>query len=801
MARVQASMSRGLSESLDHVAALVVVLAGLLHAFSIATPWDGQPAGWLQLLGLAILAWMLDRFRTPSRAALLGWLFATAWLAGTFWWMFVAMHTYAGLDAWLAGLAVLTLAAVLALYYAAACAAFTALAPRNMFWAGCVFAALWLLAEMARGIWFTGFGWGAAGYAHVGMLGSAAKYVGAYGVSAFVALISYLIAACFQPLPIAQRARLAGAAAAIAAIMAWSPGDFTRPVSSLRVALLQGNIAQEEKFRPGTGIPDSLRWYSEQLAASTASLVVAPETAIPVLPQQLPTDYWMSLQQRFATGSQAALIGMPLGDVLNGYTNSVVGLKPDGQVQGMQASYYRYDKYHLVPFGEFIPPFFRWFTDMMNIPLGDFTRGQIGQASFEWQGQRLAPNVCYEDLFGEELASRFVDVATAPTIFVNTSNIGWFGDTVVIDQHLNISRMRALEFERPFIRATNTGSTAIVDHTGRVTYTLARHTRGVLTGEVQGRTGATPYAWWVARFWLWPLWLIAMFIVLLAIGLGESTRVRRCRELQQPPAVATGRRWLPGNHTALLGRPALLFIKHVRVESRKYICHWKTVRYLGKNLLNGERNMPAAVGTSEILHFFQAWAANPLRVASVVPSSSSLSMVITREISATTGPVIELGPGTGVFTRALLRRGVREQDIVLIESGNEFVGHLRSQFPAASILEMDAAKLRSTQIPDELMAGAVISGLPFLSMPTRKVIEVLTGAFRKLRVDGALYLFTYGYVCPIPKKLLDRLGLEATHIGGTFVNFPPAVVYRIRRHPPSPCSPSRNLAAINILNP
>ena len=110
MARVQASMSRGLSESLDHVAALVVVLAGLLHALSIANPWDGQPAGWLQLLGLGTLAWMLARCGMPSRAALLGWLFATAWLAGTFWWMFVAMHTYAGLDAWLAGLAVLTLA-------------------------------------------------------------------------------------------------------------------------------------------------------------------------------------------------------------------------------------------------------------------------------------------------------------------------------------------------------------------------------------------------------------------------------------------------------------------------------------------------------------------------------------------------------------------------------------------------------------------------------------------------------------------------------------------------------------------
>ena len=147
------------------IAAFLAVVAGLLHAASMATPWNAQPAGWLQLIALAMLAWQLGRCTRPAQAALLGWLFATAWLSGTFWWMFVAMHTYAGLAVWLAAFAVLALAAVLALYYGAASAAFVALAPRNTLWAGCVFAALWLLAEMARGVWFTGFGWGAAGAA------------------------------------------------------------------------------------------------------------------------------------------------------------------------------------------------------------------------------------------------------------------------------------------------------------------------------------------------------------------------------------------------------------------------------------------------------------------------------------------------------------------------------------------------------------------------------------------------------------------------------------------------------------
>ena len=129
------------------------------------------------------------------------------------------------------------------------------------------------------------------------------------------------------------------------------------------------------------------------------------------------------------------------------------------------------------------------------------------------QGQRLAPNICYEDLFGEELAARFKDAALAPTIFVNVSNLAWFGDTVAVDQHVAISRMRTLEFQRPFVRATNTGATAILDHQGQTLAALPRLTEGVLVGEVQGREGLTPFAWWAARFGLWPLWLLGLGVV------------------------------------------------------------------------------------------------------------------------------------------------------------------------------------------------------------------------------------------------------------------------------------------------
>ena len=282
----------------------------------------------------------------------------------------------------------------------------------------------------------------------------------------------------------------------------------------LKLALLQGNIPQDEKFEQGSGVPLALAWYAEQLRSEAASLVVAPETAIPLLPQQLIPGYLEGLQARYTQGDQAALLGIPLGNAREGYTNSVLGWRPAAGAAPEPA--YVYHKHHLVPFGEFIPPLFKWFTEMLNIPLGDFNRGTLGQPSFEWQGQRIAPNICYEDLFGEELAARFFDPAQAPTVLVNFSNIGWFGNTLAVDQHLQISRMRALELERPMVRATNTGATVIIDHRGVVTHALERFSRGVLRGEVHGRglgvsgdAGITPFAWWASRWGLWPLWLLA----------------------------------------------------------------------------------------------------------------------------------------------------------------------------------------------------------------------------------------------------------------------------------------------------
>ena len=182
--------------------------------------------------------------------------------------------------------------------------------------------------------------------------------------------------------------------------------------------------------------------------------------------------------------------------------------------------------------------------------------------------------------------------------------------------------------------------------------------------------------------------------------------------------------------------------------------------------------------------FFRAWLSDPLRVAAVIPSSPALAAVMTAEISAATGPVIELGAGTGVFTRALIARGVPEEQLALIEYGSDFARLLQLRFPRARTLWMDAARLREVELFAEgSSAGAVVSGLPLLSMSPKKVISILDGAFRHLQPDGAFYQFTYGPRCPVSRRMLDRLGLKATRIGQAFLNIPPAAVYRISRRP------------------
>ena len=515
---------------------VLLPIAGAAQALSLAWPfaWGVSPLGiapgqavwWLQLLALAVLAQSLLASQTVKQAMWRTWLFSVAWMCGTIWWLFISMHTYGGLPVPLAAFAVFLLSACLALFYMLVGGLFKHLAGVNNAYTAIIFAAFWLLAELARGTWLTGFPWGAVGYAHLdGLLAVIAPYVGVYGMSFVAAFVAMAAAQLFVSSRNAHRSGLVKGQSAVvfgALLVVWGlgsqskspmPADATLP-HALEVTLLQGNIPQNEKFQAGTGIATALSWYAEQLQTSRSSLTITPETAIPLLPQQLPTAYWADLLKPYQNGSQAALIGLPMGGYAQGYSNAVLGFKPSTGV-GLVAPF-QYNKNHLVPFGEFIPPFAKWFIDLMQIPLGTFNRGGLDQPTFNWQGQRLGLNICYEDLFGEELAHGFANPATAPTILVNVSNIAWFGNTVAIDQHLNIARLRSMELGRSSIRATNTGATVIIDAQGQVTQSLERHTRGALVGQVWGSTVITPYAWWVSRFWLWPLWLLGVGVLVLS---------------------------------------------------------------------------------------------------------------------------------------------------------------------------------------------------------------------------------------------------------------------------------------------
>ncbi|MEX8511134.1 MAG: apolipoprotein N-acyltransferase [Leptothrix ochracea] len=488
----------------------LAALAGVLQALSVApTPQPG-----LQILAWALWVWSLQG-ASPQQAALRGFSFGWAWLSSSLWWIFISLNSYGHLPAVASAAAVGLLTAFLAL--------FPMLAALGYVRSGFSGFAFWaLLSELGRATLLGGFPWAAPGYAHVdGPLSILAPWIGVHGLG--------FLAVAWAAFLVAQRKRWRSAAGVVVIgltlVVALPPTwtapitqalsvDFTQPSGTLRVALLQSNVMQDEKFDLDH-IDAVLDWHAEQLQNIKADLIVTPETAIPLLQQQLPTGWWERLAASFepsAAGSRHALIGMPLGNRRQGYSNAVVGLG-GGAAAGAYGAY-RYDKYHLLPFGEFVPFGFRWFVELLQIPLGDFNRGVLAAPSFTVGQERIGPSICVEDLYGEEMASRFMDAATAPTMLASLSNLAWFGPTVALDQHLHIARMRALEMQRPFLHATNTGASAFIDHRGVVQQQVPRQTRAVLEGWVQGRTGVTPFARWAGRWGLIPLGLLAI------LGLG-----------------------------------------------------------------------------------------------------------------------------------------------------------------------------------------------------------------------------------------------------------------------------------------
>jgi apolipoprotein N-acyltransferase len=474
---------------------LLCALAGAANVLAFA-PFCWWP---VQIVLLAPLLRVASDEPNVKRNLLYGWAYGFGWLTSGFYWLYISMHDYGGMPAPMAALAVVLLALSLGSLYALALGVATwwqrrwrVLPPLAMLM---LFPAAWALADWVRGWIFTGFPWVAAGYAHTASpLAGFAPLIGVYGIGWLAALM----AGCLAMLPSKKLPALVPVVLLTGGV-ALQKIDWTAPHGMpISVRLLQGNVPQELKF-DSDQLYASLSLYRGMIVQAPADLIVTPETALPVFLHQLPTDYLSNLEQYAQQSHGHLAIGIPVNDRPGHYANSAVGIAPQASANG-RTYLYRYDKHHLVPFGEFIPFGFRWFVDMMNIPLGDFTKASVLQPPFKVKDQAVQPNICYEDLFGEEIAAQIRagraesgDKAGGPTILLNMSNIAWFGDSLALPQHLQISQMRALETGRPMLRATNTGMTAAIDPKGKVVAQLPPFRRDALTASVQGYGGATPY--------------------------------------------------------------------------------------------------------------------------------------------------------------------------------------------------------------------------------------------------------------------------------------------------------------------
>ena len=463
--------------------------------------WLSSVNGLMQIVGMYLLYSVLS---DPQKKGKLfqTWLFTSLWLIGSVWWLYIALHDFGGLNNVITLIALFLLCGGLAIYYMGALSVM--IFARNQIpkiWRPVVFAACWTFAELARAQWWTGFPWAAIGYSQVDTtLSLAAPYLGVYGIG-FLSLI--LSAYAYEYFKEKSRTFIVLGLCLSLPMLA-----INKEVSQteITVNLLQGNIKQDEKFNVAK--QDALEWYLSEIKNNKADIAVLPETAIPFIKEDLPSEFWDQL--KLMTQNKATIIGIPTRDKDKGYGNSAIGL---GFKQELQ-----YDKYHLVPFGEFTPEILRWFTRMMSLDFGDFNRGAINQPTFEWRDQKLAITICYEDLFGEDLAGRFNDVVNAPSLFVNISNIGWFGDTSVVNQHIDIARMRSKEFKRPTIRATNSGGTAIISSEGQVLAQLKPYTRGHLIGKLPASSKEiTVFAYWASKWGLMPLWIFTGMIMLTTL--------------------------------------------------------------------------------------------------------------------------------------------------------------------------------------------------------------------------------------------------------------------------------------------
>jgi apolipoprotein N-acyltransferase len=434
---------------------------------------------WLMPILLAIFFRLLTAAETWQQAAWRGVLFGMGLFLTGVSWVYVSMYVYGGLSMVVAALPTVLLCFVLASGHPILGGFFHHFRPETPGRQALFFAGFWILLDLCRGWFFTGFPWLALGYSQTppSPLAGFAPIGGVYGVSFITALVAAWLALGSRKRP------WPWFAVAATLILGWGLQQYTwtRPTGEpIRVALMQGNIEQGLKWKQEV-FEHTLALYRRQIAEHPAQLAILPETAIPIFFDSLQEDYLAELTALAKRENGDLIMGILTRKDAQTYWNSAVsiGTSPT-QV---------YSKSHLVPFGEFAPLGFDW---LLNIPMASFTNGAENQPPLFVAGQQVAINICYEDLFGHTLRAPLPEA----TIMVNLSNTAWFGKSLAQSQHLQISRMRAIEMGRPMLRATNTGMTAVITPKGKVEGVLPEFTEDVLEATVQGYTGTTPYILW-----------------------------------------------------------------------------------------------------------------------------------------------------------------------------------------------------------------------------------------------------------------------------------------------------------------
>lgn len=469
---------------------LTLFFLGAVLAATAELPYGG----WIQILLLSILWWRLNPQAPTSfkKQFALGLSFGIGYFVVGLWWLYISLHDVGGMNAALACMGVFLLSAYVALYFSLATLAIPLFKKNRLF--GLFLGSSWVLAEFLRGYIFTGFPW--MGFAETQFNGPFAPVAPYFGGLACTFLAVWLSWEIYQ-----LRKHAVSSIALIVIVISVSQlggfFTFTRPTGEpISVRLLQGNFEQSLKFNP-QAIGQQIDFYAKEITKEAANLIIIPETAFPWPLPNLPIGLFDYLQN-FSNGSGSnlllGLIGEVPGEEGLQYSNRATGLSPEKPP-------YQYDKAHLVPFGEFIPPGFQWFVKAFHVPMSDFARGRLDQAPFtvvrkDQNEIYAAITICYEDVFGGELASRIQHSDKPVNLLINMTNLAWFGESQASTQQLRLSQLRSLETGLPALRATNTGITAVLGPDGRVLKALPEFTQATLSTQVQAYSGKTPYVIW-----------------------------------------------------------------------------------------------------------------------------------------------------------------------------------------------------------------------------------------------------------------------------------------------------------------